>query len=349
MAPSERAELANPFDDLVGPGPPGLEDNTFLDEMWRPQRAKSPDHSSSQPQPIVPYYLSIPAHTMAERASGENVELRASSTSVSHYQERKLALYKKRRYARDDWLKAQPNFNKFPALPLELRRSIWNMAMEELTAVHITCTKLRVVPRGRSFEGHCCYDTGYATRFVATAVLPPFFLVNHEAHDIAKQHYRRAFRSVGEGGGVLAKYPTVLSVDPEALELLVSTCSDDFELISELVLTRPRDLGETVVRYNYEDNLVPFCRTSNLERIKVELTHWWELESRHNFREACSQAVLSSPRKEALEIEITVDLPSARQPWDDGGEESLYFKGSIHDLPCPDTCLCLRSDSSDST
>jgi hypothetical protein len=114
-------------------------------------------------------------------------------------------------------MRSQPTFHKFSSLPAELRLLVWKMALEEPTRVTLTISGYE---SRRSGNPTCGTVFSYPSENAATAVLPPLMLVNHESHAVTSRHYRRAFRSFNGKGGVLAAYPTVLTVKGNAFGLM---------------------------------------------------------------------------------------------------------------------------------
>jgi DNA-binding transcriptional regulator of glucitol operon len=152
--------------------------------------------------------------TIAQRAHEEDLALWASSASIEEYEERRRARDEQRRSEREAFMRGQPVFHRFLSLPAELRLMIWKMALEEPTRV-ILFILTRTMP-SRQSGGWCGTTFPISWEHVATATLPPLMLVNCESHRVASRHYQRAFRGLHARGGVLAAYPTVLTVKGDA-------------------------------------------------------------------------------------------------------------------------------------
>ncbi|TGJ87855.1 hypothetical protein E0Z10_g977 [Xylaria hypoxylon] len=173
------------------------------------------------PAPNRTHLSPVPSHTIARRAEAEDQLLWASSSSVEEYNER--------RRTRDQ------------AKCLDREAFIRKLVLEEPTRVILVASKYRLKfarPRGQ-------WILRLPEEYAATALLPPLILVNHEYHAVASAHYRRAFRGIGGGGGVLAGYPTVLYGKDAAFELLRA---DDLDLVQGFILENQR-LETEGIRY----------------------------------------------------------------------------------------------------
>ncbi|KAI0102095.1 hypothetical protein GGR51DRAFT_527842 [Nemania sp. FL0031] len=211
---------------------------TFTDEMWRTQTVKKPRYFNqtegvmrpTRPAPCVS--MRSPRErgprTIAARAEEEDLQLWASSSSVAEYEERKQAINEKKRLDREAFIDSLGTFHMFPLLPPELRLVVWKKAMEEPIIVTLTVSKWGYRPRRQ--RGWCGHRGVKIEDYFATAVLPPLMLVNHESHEIASAHYKRAFCGVKQNGGVLAAYPTRLVCQRRLYELVEE---DDKELIED--------------------------------------------------------------------------------------------------------------------
>jgi hypothetical protein len=262
----------------------------------------------------------IPPRTAAERACAEDLELWETSSTLDEYEERKQALLEKRHLEREDWIRKQPVFHKFPSLPPELRHHIWKLATEDPTKVRLTTSKYNVF----SSSGWCGTIGSSPSEYAATAFLPPLMLVDHESHQITSVHYQRAFSGVSGGGGVLAGYPTALHVDRHAFSLLRP---DDLGLVQEFTLELKGSWNNIAA-----DKLQMVLMAPNLERLVIEATEYFNGHGTPrlcaSLRNAFLIPSLSVSDRNLHEVELKIKTCYR------GKEEgTYYFRGSIFDIP----------------
>ncbi|KAI0425239.1 hypothetical protein F5Y09DRAFT_110684 [Xylaria sp. FL1042] len=328
-------EQTDEWDGVLLPGPDRC---TFLDEMWRAQPSGSQRRYFTKNRagnltfirPVSSAVTSVSDlghRTAAERASEEDGKLWCSSSSNDDYEQRRQALYEKRRSERDRWMQQQPTFPSFSSLPPELRHHVWKLAMEEPTTVGITVSehKRNYPPPGSP----CGTVFDMPSEFAARAILPPFMLVNHEAHEIASKHYRRAFCGLSGKGGVLAAYPTVLQVETNALDILPL---DDFDLVAEIKLTDNDRWGwHLPVEGGLNDKIGKILAVPNLKKFVARVGYYWrngEVPDLLCFtlRDAFVVATSSTPDMHVPEVELKVTQLRRNGV--------VYrFRGSVLDLP----------------
>ena len=313
---------------LYGPGLPGPDRCTFLDEFWRTRtvRAKrSGSHEEDVPLSSMPPFSEAPwitAYTVVQRAYKEDKEIWDSSASLDDYEQKRQALYDKRRSERDAWMRKQPLFPKFPSLPNELRQWIWTLASEDhTTRVLIAVAKYYEIPVREDCGGGTTPSSS-PLEVTATAYLPPLMLVNSEAHGIASKFYRRAFRALDGRGGVLAAYPTVLTIDRGAFQLF---SLNDLELVTEIALTH---VDHWCMSPSVCDKLEILLLASNLKRFVAKLImKSAKLEGFCRKIRGVLTSERSSARKRGMP-EIVLEVKDTRK---DGYE--LYFQGGPFDIP----------------
>ncbi|KAI0413371.1 hypothetical protein F5X98DRAFT_352210 [Xylaria grammica] len=312
---------------------------TFTDEMWRTQTVHPErDHSSTsndgplrRTSPLARRcrFPPVPPRTAAQRAEEEDQALWASSASIEEYEERKRTRDEERRLDREAIIRAQPVFHKFPHLPPELRLHVWKLALEEPTMVTLFVSKFH--PRFSRPRGQ--WILRLPEQYAATAFLPPLMLVNHESHAVASAHYRRAFRSLDGGGGVLAGYPTVLCVKNAAFDLLQA---DDLDLVRDFILEN-QGLGNEGLRYyvspkyHGEQYRMVFL-APNLETLTIR-AEWVDSGEPpwlcRELRDLFVEATAVHPGLKAPGVELDIDGPVKF----DGVRKSYHFRGSPLELP----------------
>ncbi|RAH70511.1 2EXR domain-containing protein [Aspergillus aculeatinus CBS 121060] len=255
---------------------------TYTDEQWKvhtvhPQRYYSRSREDGTLRPTRPAPCSfignpdIAPRTAAEKAREADKALWGSCKSVEEYEAKRREM--------DDVAAARAveagraTFHPFPRLPSELRCRIWVMAMvNSPTRIAITCsgyTPARL-PRG----GRCgTVAPGRPRIFAATAFMPPLMLVNWEAHGLASRHYRRAFRGVNGGGGVLAAYPSVLTIEKAMVLLLPMDRGEDLGSLAEIVVVVSPGLGGRVsFSTEYLEQFKSMLRMGTIRRLELRLT-----------------------------------------------------------------------------
>ncbi|KAI3328989.1 hypothetical protein HD806DRAFT_268585 [Xylariaceae sp. AK1471] len=300
---------------------------TFTDEMWRTKTVKplrcfsqEHDHGPLRPSWPAPFAGSMPPRTISQRAHEEDLALWASSSSIEVYEERKRARDEQRRSEREAFIRDQPVFHKFSSLPAELRLLVWKMALEEPTRVALTVSEYRSPPRQPGVW--CATVFRYPSAYAATAVLPPLMLVNYESHKLASRHYRRAFQGVDGEGGVLAAYPTVLTVKGVAFTLMRP---DSLSLVQDFILEYewyPRVAAKMDDQYRAV-LLVPALKTFVvIARGQNGPSISWDL------RRLFLELMEVDPYLNVPTIEIRIGDCS-----DDEAEWACHFRGSPLELP----------------
>ncbi|RAK81725.1 2EXR domain-containing protein [Aspergillus fijiensis CBS 313.89] len=307
---------------------------TYTDEQWKvhtvhPQRYYSRSREDGTLRPTRPAPClsignpDIAPRTGAEKARAADMALWGSCKSVEEYEA-------KRREMDDDVAAraveaGRATFHPFPRLPAELRCQIWAMAMaDNPTGVSITCTGYTPPQRPR---GWCkTVAPGRPRIYAATAFMPPLMLVNWEANALASRHYRRAFRGVNGGGGVLAAYPSILTIEKAMIRLLPMDRAEDLELLAEIIVIISPGYGGRVA----------FSREF-LERIKMML--WMVTIRRLDLR-----LTRSIPRDRARSVEeyfalLFSEIQAANSEW----VKPELQVGPVHDEEKP------RNDSDSSS
>lgn len=128
-------------------------------------------------------------------------------------------------------------FPQFQDLPIELRLRIWELATEEPVDV-------KVAPlNGISFFRSRLACGALAARpdaFRLLAMLPPLFLVNHEANAVANSRYKRRFLRK-ELGIPIASSSNLTCTNSMLLTSFTKKCAVDFEFIERLSYKYPGD------------------------------------------------------------------------------------------------------------
>jgi hypothetical protein len=244
---------------------------TFIDEMWElhtvdPTRvcSRREDGNLVPGRPAPMFVVGVPdiePRTMKQKAAHEDRELWESCFSFEDYNAKRQILYESHKYARMSWLESQGTFHPFPRLPSELRLRIWSFAMTAATEVKIMCSGYTI----NRPQGWCGTVSSRPRIYAATAFLPPLMLVNHESHSAASKHYRRAFRGVDGGGGVLAAYPTSITIDESAFHLVRD---DDFGIVQKVVLETTRGLHHS---RGTNDQFRTLLANQNLKEVEIRM------------------------------------------------------------------------------
>ncbi|PWY96167.1 hypothetical protein BO94DRAFT_529568 [Aspergillus sclerotioniger CBS 115572] len=247
---------------------------TYTDEQWKvhtihPRRfySRRKEDGILRPTRAAPYISignpSIGPRTAGEKAAEADTALWASCDSVEEYEAKRRDLDAAKAKA----MANQPTFHPFPRLPTELRCKIWEMAMEEPTQITITCSGYTPAQRP---TGWCrTVGSGRPRIYATTAFMPPLMLVNRETYALASKHYRRAFRGVNGGGGVLAAYPSVLVIERPMVLLLPM---DDLELLAEIVVIATPSHGMVGFSTGFSDRLKTMLGTGSIRRVELRLT-----------------------------------------------------------------------------
>ncbi|RAL08843.1 2EXR domain-containing protein [Aspergillus homomorphus CBS 101889] len=251
---------------------------TYTDEQWKVHTVHPPRYFSrskqdgtlrpTRPAPCVMMgNPTIGPRTAAEKAEEADKALWASCDSVEEYEAKRREIDAARARAVAD----QPTFHPFPRLPCELRYNIWTLAMAEPTRITITCTGY--TPARRPQGGRCgTISPGRPRIYAATAFMPPLMLVNRETHALASRHYRRAFRGVDGGGGVLASYPSILTIERPVVPLLRME-DDDVRMLAEVVVIASPGFGGTVgFSTVFSEQLKKMLGTGSIRRMELRLT-----------------------------------------------------------------------------
>ncbi|OJK03461.1 hypothetical protein ASPACDRAFT_56869 [Aspergillus aculeatus ATCC 16872] len=255
---------------------------TYTDEQWKvhtvhPQRYYSRSREDGTLRPTLPAPCvsignpDIAPRTAAEKAREADKALWGSCKSVDEYEGKRREM--------DDVAAARaveagrPAFHPFPRLPAELRCRIWVVAMvNNPTRIAITCSGY--TPARRPQGGWCgTVAPGRPRIYAATAFMPPLMLVNWEAHALASRHYRRAFRGVNGGGGVLAAYPSILTIEKPMVLLLPMDRAEDLGLLAEIVVIVSPGLGGRVAfSTEYSERFKMMLRVGTIRRLELRLT-----------------------------------------------------------------------------
>ncbi|PYI11437.1 hypothetical protein BO78DRAFT_425917 [Aspergillus sclerotiicarbonarius CBS 121057] len=205
---------------------------------------------------------SIGPRTVAERASEADTALWASCDSVEEYEAKRREIDAAKAKAVAD----QPVFHPFLRLPLELRCRVWEMAMEEPTQITITCSGYTPARRP---TGWCrTVAPGQPRKYATTAFMPALMLVNRETHALASKHYRRAFRGVHGGGGVLAAYPSTLTIEKPMILLLRM---ENLEMLAEIVIVDSPRFEIVQIAKVFSDRLKIMLETGAIRRLELRL------------------------------------------------------------------------------
>ncbi|KAI1812841.1 hypothetical protein GGS20DRAFT_556309 [Poronia punctata] len=308
---------------------------TFTDEMWRTKTLSNPRRSLQFGKPILlpvkqikHVYHPGTYRTIAQRACLEDEELWESSSSLKEYEERKRALYTKRRVERQEWLESQPVLHRFPSLPPELRLRIWQLGLEEPAEVTLAITEYRGGQRSR---GCVKRRPARPSGSRAISLFPPLMLVNHESHSMASAHYKRAFRDIYGGGGILAAYPTILCADrdSDSREPIDVLPPEDLELVQVFALTLGGMRMEPM-----ESVIWKLSKAPNLKKIVVEMhdSHRPPLLNCVALRWLIEKVVDDISDPNLPEVEFTITGSKAKDD-EDRLEEPYYFRGRVSDIP----------------
>ena len=250
---------------------------TYTDEQWRvhtihPQRLYSRRKNDGilRPTRPAPCILignpRIGPRTAGEKAEEADTALWASCDSVEEYEAKRQDLDAARARATMN----QRTFHPFPRLPTELRCKIWEMAMEEPTQITITCSGYTPAQRP---TGWCrTVGPGRPRIYATTAFMPALMLVNRETHALASKHYRRAFRGVDGGGGVLAAYPSVLTIE-RPMVLLLPMDNDDLELLAEIIVIATPQYGLVGFSRGFSERLKTMLGMGLIRRLELRLVY----------------------------------------------------------------------------
>ncbi|PYH85384.1 hypothetical protein BO82DRAFT_351225 [Aspergillus uvarum CBS 121591] len=255
---------------------------SYTDEQWKvhtvhPQRlySRSKEDGRLRPTRPAPCLLignpDIGPRTVAAKAREADTALWASCKTVEEYEakRRETDAAAARRAVEAE----RVTFHPFSRLPAELRCQIWAMAMaDHPTRVSITCSGYTPARRP---QGRSCFLMlqGRPRIYAATAFMPPLMLVNGEAHALASRHYRRAFRGVLGGGGVLAAYPSILTIEKAMILLLPMDRAEDLRLLTEIVVIVCPGAGERVAfSRRWWERFEILLRMAPLRRLELRLT-----------------------------------------------------------------------------
>ncbi|RAH84954.1 hypothetical protein BO86DRAFT_440305 [Aspergillus japonicus CBS 114.51] len=255
---------------------------SYTDEQWKvhtvhPQRyySRSKEDGTLRPTRPAPCFSignpDIGPRTAAEKAREADTALWASCKSVEEYEakRREMDAAAARRAVEAE----RVTFHPFSRLPAELRCQIWAVAMEDHpTRVAITCSGY--TPARRPRGGLCgTVAPGRPRIYAATAFMPPLMLVNGEAHALASRHYRRAFRGVQGGGGVLAAYPSILTIEKAMILLLPVDRAEDLKLLTEIVvIVSPGAGGRVAFSGEWSERFKILLRMASVRRLGIRLT-----------------------------------------------------------------------------
>ncbi|KAI9932524.1 hypothetical protein ASPWEDRAFT_33425 [Aspergillus wentii DTO 134E9] len=254
--------------------PPRPSPYTYTDEKWKVHTVHPPRYMSTSridgiTRPTRPARVigigtpSIGLRTAGERAAESDMTLWASCESVEEYERKRRDFDAAKTEAGDD----QPAFHPFPRLPIELRHMVWEMVMAEPTEITITCSGYTAARRSTGWCG--TVSRGRPRIYATTAFMPALMLVNKETYALASRHYRRAFRGVNGGGGVLAAYPSILSIEKEMIPLLPM---EDLEMLTELVVVATPQLLGVEFSPEFSERLKTMLGTGSIRRLEVRLT-----------------------------------------------------------------------------
>ncbi|PYH90910.1 hypothetical protein BO71DRAFT_486711 [Aspergillus ellipticus CBS 707.79] len=248
---------------------------TYTDEKWKvhsvhPQRLFSQRKDDDKPRPargaraVAIGIRSIAPRTAADWAKEADAELWASCESVEEYEERKRELEAAAKVAKEN----QPTFHRFTHLPIELRYRIWGMVMDEPTRIAITCSGYTRPQRPRG--GRCgTVSPGCPRVYAATAFMSPLMLVNRETHGLASKRYRRAFQGVQGGGGVLAAYPSILTIEISTVRLLRM---ENLEMLTEIVVVASPGIWASCFYKEVSERFKTMLATGSIRRLELRLT-----------------------------------------------------------------------------
>lgn len=313
--------------------PPPISGYTFVDEKWRCQTvdplrccSRGPDGSLRPSRPANAVAMGVPEltpRTLAERAAEKDIQLWARCSSFDEYEVQRQSLSEHASHARRVFLESQPAFHQFPKLPIELRNQIWASAMAEVTQVSITCSGYTPPRRSNGWCGTVAY--GRPRIYAATAMLPPLLLVNRESHAAAVKQYRRIFRGVHGGGGVLAAYPTVLTVEMSILSLVKE---NDFEYVREIIFDFRHSSGS---KETDEERMRHIARNQNLKKFEMRFRNWHSWD--HIFQMHSSIRAVHELQRETQPDWVAPGCEIVLEA--DGKKDNVVysFEGGLHDMP----------------